>query len=348
MSELQVTHPGVVVPVPVDPSGQDGPTPNQARGRRWRRTAPGLYVPSDVAVDCAAQRIVEVATGLPDTAAITGWAALTWMGATWFDGLAPDGRTPLPVPVAVDDKRRIRKRVGACLSEDWLFADDVVVVDGIRVTVPNRSVTWAARRATTVVAAVQIIDMAAYDDFIDLADLADYVTRLPARPGVRKLRAAVDLADENAWSPQEPPMRICWTHDAHRPRPLCNVPVFDTEGRHLFTPDLIDPDAGVVGEYDGAIHTEAGPRRRDLNREALLRDHSLELVTMMSTDRRDTSDFVKRLRAAYCRARARSGTATWTLEQPDTWIDTSTVARRRALTGAEREIWLSWRKGRRT
>ena len=43
------------------------------------------------------------------------------------------------------------------------------------------------------------------------------------------------------------------------PRPLCNVPVFDRFGQHIGTPDLLDPVAGVVGEYDGALHLERLP-----------------------------------------------------------------------------------------
>lgn len=345
MAELEIARPGVVVPVRVDPQGRAGPTPQQARGPRWRRVGPGLFVPADSPCGKPEQRIVEVAAGLPEGTAVTGWAALAWLGARWFDGLASDGVTQLPVPVAVDDRRRIRKRAGARLSEDWLFGTDVIRVDGLPVTVPNRSVTWEARRARHVVAAVQVIDLAAYDDLIELEDLGAYVARLPSRPGVRQLRLAVDLADENVWSPQEPPMRIAWTHDAHKPRPLCNVPVFDTTGRHLFTPDLFDPGAGVAGEYNGAVHDGVAPRRRDLNREERYRNHAIEVVTMMSVDRRDTSDFVARLRAAYRRAAGRPSGATWTVAQPDWWVDTSTVARRRALTGPEREIWLS-RRGR--
>jgi hypothetical protein len=349
MSELIVRRPGVVVPVGVDPSGEAGPTPRQARGRRWRRTGRNLFVPAEVSAARAEQRIVEVAAGLPDGAAITGWAGLAWLGARWFDGLGADGMTPLPVPVAVDDRRRLRPRAGVALSEDWLFAGDVIEVDGLQLTAPARSVTWEARRARSVVAAVQVIDMAAYDDLVELDDLRAYADRLVARQGVRQLRLAVEHADENAWSPQEPPMRMAWTEDAHLPRPLCNVPVFDRSGRHLFTPDLFDPRTGVAGEYNGGIHREHELQRSDLNRDASYREHGIEAVTMMSGDRWDTADFVARLRAAYRRAAARPDADTWTLEQPDWWVDTSTVARRRSLTDAERQRWLDWRRpGRRT
>ncbi|WGL52079.1 hypothetical protein P5P86_19275 [Nocardioides sp. BP30] len=47
-----------------------------------------------------------------------------------------------------------------------------------------------------------------------------------------------------------------------------------------------------------------------------------------------------RLVAAYQRAAARRRTGLWTLAQPHWWVDTSTVAQRRALTDRERRVWL--------
>ena len=136
-------------------------------------------------------------------------------------------------------------------------------------------------------------------------------------------------------------MRVVWS--ACRPTaPLAtNRPIFDRAGRHLLTPDLLDERAGVVGEYDGAVHLEDPTRRRDLDREALCRDLGLEPVTMMSSSRPDAAGFTARLDAAYRRASARSREGrSWTTEQPPWWVDTSTVARRRALTATDRAVWL--------
>jgi hypothetical protein len=83
--------------------------------------------------------------GCPPTPFVTGWAALGWRGARWFDGLAADGLTPLDVPVALDRRRGVRPRTGVELSEDWLMERDVEEVDGLRVTVPERATT--SRRA---------------------------------------------------------------------------------------------------------------------------------------------------------------------------------------------------------
>src|SRR4051795_2610430 len=100
-------RPGLVDPMRLDPTGEAGPTTAQARGRAWRRSSHGLYVPSEVDGSVPEQRIVEAAAVLPAYGGVTGWAALRWMGASWMTGLAPDGHTPLPVVLvtAGDDVR---------------------------------------------------------------------------------------------------------------------------------------------------------------------------------------------------------------------------------------------------
>ncbi len=339
MSLSSVRRPGVVLPVRPDPRGTDGPTPAQARGPRWRRVAPAHYVPVGTDSSALDQRIVEAMAGMPGGAAVTGWASLGWRRAPWFHGLAADG-TRLDVPVAVDRVRGVRRRPGVELSEDWLFDGDLESVDGLRVTRAERSVSYEVCRARTLTAAVRTIDMAAAADLVDLASMERYGARLVGRPGVRLLRLAVAAADENVWSPQEVPLRLLWRR-AITCTLAANRPLFDLSGRHLLTPDVIDEESGVAGEYNGAIHLEPGPRRVDLDREELYRDHGLELVTMMSAARPDAASFIRRLHAAYRRAaQRRGGPRSWTTVQPDWWVDTSTVARRRALTADQRAVWL--------
>jgi hypothetical protein len=319
----------VVLPVRIDPRGITGPTPGQARGRRWRRVGNCLYVPADVDPSTTGQRIVEAVAGTGG--AVTGWAALWWLDATWFNGLAGDGKTPLPVPIALPDQRQARPRPGVRLSEDWLFEGDIVVADGVPITIPERSVTYEVRRARFLPRAVRIIDMAAFDDLVDIDGLGSYADRLLARGGVRLLKAALPRAHENAWSPPEVDMRLEWEGTGRAAVLLCNQPIFDLGGRHLFTPDLFDPVHGVAGEYNGVVHDGVAPRRRDLDREELYRRHAIEVVTMMSTDTPDISRFIGRLGEGYRRV-ADNGDRSWTVTPPDWWVDTSTVARRRALS----------------
>lgn len=316
-----------------------GPTPGQARGRAWRRVAWGWYVPATVDGTPAVQRIVEAAVGTPGHSAVTGWAALHWLGARWFTGLGPGGEL-LPVPLALHHNRYVAPRIGSVLSEDWLFQDDVWELDGVRVTVPVRSVSYEARQARTLTRAVQAIDMAAADDLVSLDELRRYGRGLVARPGIRRFRHALALAEENVWSPMETVMRLLWSETVQGRRLMCNQPLFDHDGRHLLTPDLFDAEAGVAGEYDGEVHMVGRARRRDLERESTYRDLEIETVTMVSGDARDPEKFRSRLRRAYARAGQPSATPRWTTQQPPWWRDTSSVAKRRALSKAERDTWL--------
>src|SRR5690606_15578456 len=111
----------VVVPVRVDRQGRGGPTPDEVRGRRWRRTSRGFYVPAGTDSSDPEQRIVEAAIALQDDwGGVTGWAGLGWDGAAWFDGFPWGGGPPRPVTLAIGGNRTIRPQPGFELSEERL------------------------------------------------------------------------------------------------------------------------------------------------------------------------------------------------------------------------------------
>jgi hypothetical protein len=332
-------RPTLVGPVRADPTGRAGPTRGQARGPGWRSTSCGLVVPTAIE-HSPAQRIVEAAAVLRDGEAVTGWAALHWITAPWFEGRTGRG-TPRAVPLVT--RRHVRAQSGFAVSQEYLPPTEIVVVDGLPVTVPARSVAFEMRYAGGLDAAVTAVDMACYSDAVSLAELTAYVGALGPVTGIQQARDAVALGDENAWSPREVTMRQVWTGLAGRPRPLCNVPVFTLDGRHVATPDLLDPVAGVAGEYDGSLHLEGEQRGRDLAREADLRRLGLEPVVMVAADWPHEGRFVARLHDAYGRADRRTGPPRWTLDAPPWWTRTETVAQRRALESGQRERWLRHR-----
>ena len=332
---------GVVLPVGVDPSGVHGPTRWEAAGSEWRRSSRGRYVPAYVE-QTPMQRVAEAGVLVPRFGAVTGWAALAWQRGWWFSGLLGDGVTFAPVPIAIS-RHWIRPQEGILLCEERLDPREFVVVDGLRITNSARSVCFAMRYALNLESAVIALDMAAYHDLVSVAEAAEWAYSHPSYTGIEKCRQAVALGDENAWSPAEVTMRLEWCA-ANRPAPLTNRPVFDLDGHHLGTPDLIDPAAGVVGEYDGALHLEGSRRHKDLRREHLFRAHGLEPVPMMSPDLRQRVGFQARLREAYARAeRVPAADRRWTLELPSWWPATFTVEQRRALTERERATWLRHR-----
>lgn len=324
-----------------DPAGRDGPTPKQARGPRWRRTSRGLYVPSEVDADRAEQRIAEAAAALPAYGGVTGWAALRWLGSPWFGGT--DAATYPPVPLATG-KRTIRSQSGIAVSEERLAPTDLEVADRLRVTSAVRAVCFEMRYARSLREAVRAFDMAAYSDLVTIDELVTYALEHPGWTGIPQCREAVPYLDENCWSPREVDLRMTWVVEAGLPRPLSNVPIFDRFGRHIGTPDLLDPVAGVVGEYDGALHLAGEQRALDVRRMEAFRAVGLETFTMLSSDLPRRSQMADRMIAARRRALwLPESVRAWTIVPPPWWIPTTTVAQRRALSEGDRQRWLRLR-----
>ena len=337
-------RPGLVAPVGRDPTGRTGPTRVQTRRRSWRRSSWGLYVPTEVSDDDPAQRIVEAGARLPSYGGVTGWAAVHWWGGAWSDGLEPDGATRRPVCLATGGTT-ISRDQGVYVSEEGLDPLEVSLHDGLRVTTALRAVAFEMRYAPSERQAAAVLAMAAYSDLVSVDEMALYLSSLSGWTGIPRARRATPLASENSWSPQEVLMQLVWELDAERPRPLCNLPVFNRQGRVIATPDLLDPEAGVYGEYDGSLHLAGSQRARDIQREGRLRDVGLEGVTMVAADKPDPTDFIRRLNGAYARARyAPESTRPWTIVPPPWWIPTDTVAARRALTAPQRARLLAHRR----
>ena len=288
------------------------------------------------------QRIIEAAALLRrDGSAVTGWAALCWRGGRWFTGATAYGALR-PVCLAVE---KVRPQRGIVITEEKLDPRTVVTHDGLAVTDAVSSTVFEMRHADTEVEAAACWEMAAYDDLVDRASTLGCLAALAGRTGIPQARAAMSWVDENSWSPWETRMKAIWIFDAGLPRPLCNQPVFDRNGRHLMTPDLLDAEAGLVGEYDGEMHAQPSRRRSDRDRAALCRELGLELVVMMRGDAADPARVEARMRAARGRAAyAAESTRAWTIEPPPWWTPTGTVAQRRALSPGQRAGFLRYRR----
>lgn len=294
---------GLVRPSRIDPAGITGPTPGAARGSRWRRTSHGWYVPAGTPTDAPEQRIVEQSVRLPDGGAVTGWAACRLHGAGLIDGLEPDGRTQLPVGLALGTTSRVRRDASIRINVERLDVDEIVVRQGVRITNRLRATFDAMREVDSVREAVVVMDMMAAAELVTIEEMREYASARYGWRAVRLVRRALDLASEHSWSPQETRLRLIWRLDAGLPDPRPNCPVHSRDGVLLGTADLLDEEAGLVAEFDGADHRRAGRHTHDVGKEDRFRRHGLEVTRVTGTDVRDVPRVVRRLQEARSRAK---------------------------------------------
>ena len=164
---------GLVRPVPVDPAGVSGPTPGQARGPRWRRSTRNLYVPAHVSDERVEQRILEQSTVIGSTGVVTGWAALRLLGGNFFDGLARDGRTRLPVPISANGER-MRSTDERVVRRDLVPPEEVWMRHGIRCASPERALFDQMASEQDLREAVVDIDTAAAAEITSLRRMRAY------------------------------------------------------------------------------------------------------------------------------------------------------------------------------
>ena len=303
----------------MDPRGLSGPTRGQAQGPGWRQTTYGFHVPTTVDQRKVEQRILEQSIRLGSDGAVTGWAACRMHGAAFFDGLDRDGETLLPVPL-VDPVRQLRADQHSRTSRDRIDPDEISVVNGVPCAISVRAVFDAAREAPDLREAVVAIDMAAAARITSLSRLRCYVAERRRWRNVQQVERALGLAHERSRSPSETRMRLIWLLDAGLPPPLVNRPVFTRSGRFLGIGDLVDAEAAVFGEYDGADHRSVQAHTSDLSREDRCRGNNLDFFRITGPGLWRIPETVERMAAARERGLRRDRSRdTWSLELPDWW-----------------------------
>ena len=297
-----------------------GPTRGEAAGPRWRRTTQGFYVSVAVDGEVPEQRILEQSMRLPNDGAVTGWAACRWHGANFFDGLEADRRTRIAVPLAVGTKHNMRGDTAASVSRERLDAIEVVLVRGVPCTRSRRALFDEMRRVRDGREAVVAMDMMAAARLVSISQMREYCSARSAWKRTRRLFSALRLASERSRSPNETRMRLIWELDAGFPRPLVNQPIFTRLGRLLGIADILDPVAGVVGEFDGADHRSATQHSKDAAREDGLRRHGLEYFAVTGLDLRNRRAVAARMAGARSRARwLAEDDRAWTLDSTGAW-----------------------------
>lgn len=311
---------GLVRPIPVDPTGESGPTKAQAAGPRWRRTSSNRYVPAQVDGDLPEQRIAEQAARIEPGGVVTGWAACRLHGARYFDGLLPHGRTRRPVLAVPGQGSRTRSDADLQVTREPLRREEVFIRAGIQVTEPRRALFDEMRQCRDWREAVVAFDMMAAAGLVSRRQMQVYVGARSRWRRSTVVTRALPYTSEHSRSPNESRMRLVWELDARLPRPLVNREIFDRSGRLVAVADLLDPVAGVVGEYDGAAHLRTRRRHRDLGREEALRRLGLEYFDAVRPDLDNRDGLAARMRSVRSRARFLGvRERPWTTDPPPGW-----------------------------
>jgi hypothetical protein len=221
----------------------------------------------------------------------------------------------LPITLALG-RGQIRPRPGIRLLREALEDDEILLFHGARGTTAPRAL-FDEMRGAELREAVVAMDMAAAAELTSVARQELYTRERHNWRGAAHALRALALADNGSKSPNETRLRLIWVLDALLPRPLVNVPIFDGGGALLGIADLFDPEAGVVGEFDGGLHRGARRHTRDLDRDDRFRRAGLEVFRVTGLDLLHRDRVVNRMKEAF--ARARSVRPTWTLEPPEDW-----------------------------
>jgi hypothetical protein len=293
-----------------------GPTRHQLSGAAWTRPHRGVVVWGDQDHQAPALRILCAAQALPGVP-LGGWAAAYVHGAVELDG--GRGRRDLePITFCPGTSGARRPRAGLVPLRSRLDDADVVAVNGLMVTSPARTAFDLARTARTLHQAVADVDalLRVRPSVLTVEEFAAYVQSQRGFLGIDQTRACVPLVSPGARSRPESMLRVVWVADAGLPTPLVNPKVFSVAiGRLLGLPDLLDPDSGLVGEYDGAHHRDLDQHTGDNVREEAFEDAGLTVVRATVTDLRHREQLAARLRKGYRRAR-RAQVRDWFV-QPD-------------------------------
>jgi AbiEi antitoxin C-terminal domain/Protein of unknown function (DUF559) len=219
---------------------------------------------------------------------LAGFSASVLHGSKWIDPT---------LPAAIIDTNR-RRVAGVEVWEERIEADEIAVVNGMRVTTPARTALDLASRypKSTAVAA---IDALAQVVELKSADIELLAERYKGRRRIRAARAVIELVDGGAQSPKETWLRLLLVR-AGFPRPQTQIAVRNEWGWAEAYLDMGWEDIKVAVEYDGDHHRSSRAQYvKDIRRLEMLERTGWIVVRVVAEDHPD--DIVRRVHAALAR-----------------------------------------------
>lgn len=260
-------------------------TPNQLRGRAWRRLYPDVYLHRDVPVTHVAR--VRAAALLLPAAVVTGRSAAELWGV---DLATEEDDVELTVPPGTHQRRipgLVVRRAPVPEEHRWQRL-------GLPVTTAGATAVRLAGLLPHVEAVVAVDRMIA-TGATDLAEVRAIATAATGR-GCARARAACARADGLAESPPETRLRLL-LEAGSLPRPVAQHTI-RVDGRFVARVDFAWPGPKVAVEYDGLWHAEPGQFARDRRRLNRLREAGWTVVFVTAEDLRSPRALVDRVARA--------------------------------------------------
>lgn len=228
-----------------------------------KRPVRGVYhvtqLPDTLSLRIAALKLV-----VPEDAVVTDRTAAWLHGAPRV--LAPGDHLVVPkAHIFLPPGRRLRNTVTAS-GERTLAPDDVIEIDGLRVTTPLRT-CWDVGRLLHRDQALAVMDAVARIAGLEPPQLLDGLPRFRGERGIVQLRQLAPLVDGRSQSPGESILRLRWL-DLGLPAPQLQIAVPGPRGTCYL-------DLGLVvlrfsAEYDGEEFHGEDRRAEDEERRGFL------------------------------------------------------------------------------
>lgn len=267
-----------------------------------RRVLQGVYVVVQAADDIDL-RTAALGLVIPESAVVTDRTAAWLHGVSILPRSAP--YVPPPINVFQTSGTRVR-RPQAHGGLRSLRAEDVMVVNGIRVTTPLRTAMDLGRLLWRFDA------LAALDGFLRIGvsreGMLAGMDRFKGYRGICQLRLLLPIADGRSESVGESALRLHW-HEAMLPPPELQFWVQDDFGVDLYRLDLALPELGYAAEYDGEEYHGDEQAEHDDDRRRWMTEHRGWLVDVFRKEDvyAQNPSAPERLRAGLRRARKALG-----------------------------------------
>jgi len=256
----------------------------------YRSVYRNVYVPKS-AVLTAADRARSAWLWCGGEATLIGSSAAAIYGTKWLDA-----------DRAAELCRRDRRHPpGITVRTYQLPPDDVNWVDDVRLTTPERTALDIGR-LHLVDKSVPVLDALLRATNIKVADVVALADDRPGVKGRRRLRAALDLVDAGAESPQESRLRLILIRGG-LPNPQTQICIRDEYGNVRIRVDIGWSEWKVAVEYDGEQHwSDARQRAWDIERLVIAESEGWSVVRvsaeMMSRPRSVVERVAAKLREA--------------------------------------------------